>query len=171
MIRILLLKNSHDYNFHVYLKLCKLDQCAFLVAQTWNNYFLLVFKLKANHCDLPSESFRDAVNSITIQHTCKKIERHSGTETATRSNGRKSANEIHALHVEQSVEIVILRYEDLVAIRILQVWRPVAAFFRVVSVQGICESDDQYIMIARSYYAHFIHIPHAANRRNISFCD
>lgn len=116
--------------------------------------------MKTNHCDLPSESFRDAVNSITIQYTCKKIERHSGTETATRSNGRKSANEVHTLHVEQSVEIVIFWYEDLIAIRILQVWRPAAAFFRVVSVQGICKSSDQYIMIAASDSAFLLRTLH-----------
>lgn len=98
--------------------------------------------MKANYCDLPSESFRDAINRISIQHTRKKIERYSGTEAATRSDGRKSANEVHALHVEQSVEIVVLRYVDLVAIGILQVWRPATAFFRVVSVQKVCKHDD-----------------------------
>lgn len=122
--------------------------------------FLLVFELKENHCNLPSESFRDAVNGITIQHTCKKIERHSGTETTARSNGRKSANEIHAMHVEQSVEIVILRYEDLIAVRILQVWRPAAAFFRVVSVQGVCKCDDRYITMAESDSAFLLRTLH-----------
>lgn len=93
------------------------------------------------HC-LPSKSFRDAVNRITIQYARKKIERHSGTEAATRSDGGKSANEVHALHIEQPVEIVVLRYEDLVAIGILQVWRPATAFFRIVSVQRVCKHDD-----------------------------
>lgn len=104
----------------------------------------IIIRLKGNRCNLPSESFRDAVNRITIQHTRKEIKRHSGTETATGSHCRKSANEIHALHVKQSVEVVILRYEDLVAIRILQVWRPGTAFFRVVSVEGICERESIY---------------------------
>lgn len=106
---------------------------------------MLLFKLKAHYYDLPSKRFCDAINRITIQYTRKKIERYSGAKAATRSDGRKSANEVHALHVEQSVEIVVLRYKDLVAIRILQVWRPTTAFFRVVSVQRVCKHDDSRI--------------------------
>lgn len=103
----------------------------------WKQLWLL----KA-YCGLPSKSFRDAINRITIQYTRKKIERHSGTETATRSNCRKSANEVHALHVEQFVEIVVLWYEDLVAIGIFLVWQPTTAFFRIVSVQRVCKHND-----------------------------
>lgn len=96
---------------------------------------------------LPSESFRDAVNRVTVQHAGEQIERHPGTEPAAGPNGGERAHKVHAAHIEQPVEIVVLRYEDLVAVRILQVRRPETALFRVVAVQGICEYDDQRIMI------------------------
>lgn len=91
---------------------------------------------------LPSERFRDSVYRVPIEHTGKKIERHTGAEPASRSNSRKGANEVHAFHVEQSVEIIVFRYKNLVAIRILQVRWPMATFLRVVSVQGIYKQNN-----------------------------
>lgn len=95
--------------------------------------------IKNTKISLPCKSFRDSVNRVPVQHSSQKIKRHPGTKTATRTDSWESTHEVLAFHIEQSVEVIVFRYEDLVAVRILQVRWPMATFLRVVSVQRICK--------------------------------
>lgn len=60
------------------------------------------------------------------------------TQTAAGTGRRETSHKVYTLDSEQSVEVVVLRNPDLIAVGVFQVRGPLTALLRVITVHRVC---------------------------------